>query len=61
MTTTQMNAMRNLWETTTKAEVTMTAREMALTAHDLHRNGYQATTEDGAVWTWDARREVWGR
>ena len=61
MTTTQINAMRNLWETTGTTEVTMTAREMALTSHDLNRTGSKATTSDGATWTWDARREVWGR
>jgi len=61
MTTAQINAVRNLWETATSTEQTMTAREMALTSHNLNRTGSKATTEDGAVWVWDARREVWGR
>jgi hypothetical protein len=59
MTTTQVNAMRNMWEAVTSQGQSMTAREMALTSHNLNRTGSRATTNDGAVWTWDSSRELW--
>lgn len=62
MTAAQMKAMRDLHETTTRTEQTMTAREMALTAHNLDRTGDKATTiGTGEVWYWDVRRDVWAR
>jgi hypothetical protein len=60
MTMTQINAMRTLHQSTTRTEKTMTAREMALTSHNLGRTGDKATvTKIGEVYYWDNRREMW--
>jgi hypothetical protein len=59
VTITQLNAIRTLWNDVTTPEQTRTAREMALTSHRLDRTGDRATTPDGRVWMWDARRELW--
>jgi hypothetical protein len=59
MNATQLKAMRTMWEDVSRPEETMTAREMALTSHDLSRDGYRASTADGRVWTWDDRRNLW--
>ena len=40
----------------------MTARDMALTAHNLGRTGDKATViGTGEVWYWDNRTEMWVR
>ena len=38
---------------------TMTAKEMALTPHNLGRDGKTAVTADGRKWVWDARFSHW--
>lgn len=43
-----------------KTTPTMTAREMALTSHNLGRNG-MAKTSDGRKWVWQAAVELWAR
>jgi hypothetical protein len=36
-----------------------TAREMALTSHNLSRDGMSCRTADGRVWKWSNRFQVW--
>jgi phosphoribosyl-AMP cyclohydrolase len=61
MTTAQLNAMRTLAESMSRPEQTMTAREMALTSHNLDRTGDKATLKTGEVYYWNTSREVWVR
>jgi len=37
----------------------MTAKEMALTSHNLGRDGKTAMTSDGRKWVWDSRFNHW--
>ena len=39
----------------------MTAKEMALTPHNLNRDGSMAITNEGRKWIWDARFDKWSR
>ncbi len=36
-----------------------TAREMALSNHNLSRDGMSATTADGGEWSWSEHFNVW--
>jgi hypothetical protein len=45
----------------TQTARTMTAREMALTSHNLGRTGDTATTADGRAWRWSDAAEMWVR
>ena len=36
-----------------------TAREMALSSHNLSRDGMSATTADGGEWRWSTHFNVW--
>jgi len=46
-------------EMTTVVSRTMTAKEMAMTSHNLGRDGKTAVTADGRKWVWDARFSQW--
>ena len=60
MNAAQLTGMRTIHdETTSVCRRTKTAREMALTAHDLTRDGSMAITADGRHWVWDARFGHW--
>ncbi len=59
MTSTQVAAMRTFWATSTAGAVWMTAREMALTSHNLNAAGDKATTSNGQVWYWVNATERW--
>jgi hypothetical protein len=60
MTTATLKAFRDLHEATTTAPRTMTAREMALTGHNLNRAGDRATlTATGDVYYWINSRQMW--
>ena len=37
----------------------MTAREMALTSHNLSANAHYARTNMDTLWVWSAFRELW--
>jgi hypothetical protein len=37
-----------------------TAKEMALTSHNLSRDGMSATLANGEVWKWSEHFNVWG-
>lgn len=58
MTATQLTAIRNLW-TDLNTHTTMTAREMALTAHNLSRDGMKAKTSDGRRFIWNDNQSLW--
>jgi hypothetical protein len=58
----QIQGFRMMAETLSGPSVlahTMTAREMALTSHNLSRSGDMATLADGSVYVWDKRFEHW--
>lgn len=38
-----------------------TAIEMALTSHNLSKDGMTAVTSDGKRWAWSTQCEVWAR
>jgi hypothetical protein len=59
MTTAQLDGMRGLWVDATGPERTKTARDMALTPHNLNRTGDRATTADGRKWYWVVARSLW--
>lgn len=62
MTTTQIEAMRNLWTAASSTPKTMTAVEMAFARHNLNRAGDKATMiETGEVWYWAPSIEMWTR
>lgn len=62
MNTTQINAMRSLWENASRPEQTMTAREMALAPASLDRTGDIATMKTtGETWYWSESRNLWTR
>jgi hypothetical protein len=59
MNTTQLSAMRNLWNEVNSQPETMTAREMALTPHNLNRDASIARTTDGRKFVWIEKQERW--
>jgi len=60
MTRGQLIGMRETAETMySVVSKTMTAKEMALTAHSLSRSGDMATMADGRVYVWDKRFSQW--
>jgi hypothetical protein len=61
MNAAQLNGMRKLWEAASGINETKTAREMALTSHDLGSHGMTAVTSDGKVWVWDSHSNHWVR
>lgn len=62
MTTATLKAFRTMAETMTTASQSMTAREMALTSHNLGRTGDKATIiGTGEVWYWSQSVEMWVR
>jgi hypothetical protein len=56
MTTATIQAFRQIATTEQK---TMTAREMALTSHNLNHTGEIATTKDGRKFYWSNARNLW--
>jgi len=55
-----LNGIRKLAdEMTSVVSRTMTAKEMALTSHNLGRDGKTAITSDGLKWVWDSRFNHW--
>ena len=60
MNTAQLQAMRAIAESMRKASnPSMTAKEMALTPHDLRLFGSVAVTKDGAKYSWDQNAQLW--
>lgn len=59
MTNAALKGIRQMHEDTKVVSRTMTAKEMALTSHNLNRDGSMAVTADGRKWVWDARFSHW--
>ena len=60
MNETQLSGMRQVTEESQSiVKRKMTAKEMALTKHNLNRSGTVAVTEGGHQWVWDARFSYW--
>ena len=60
MNTAQLQAMRAIAQAMHKAiKPSMTAKEMALTPHDLRLFGSVAVTKDGVKYSWDQSAQLW--
>lgn len=59
MTTTQTTAIRTQWQDVTAEAKTMTAREMALTPHNLNKAGTIATLTNGQKFVWNEAAVAW--
>ncbi len=55
----QIRGMRQFHESTVCRKPPMSAREMALTPHNLSKSGDIAILEDGRQYIWDARFDQW--
>jgi hypothetical protein len=60
MNATQITAIRNFHESTKAAPARyMTAREMALTSHNMSRTGNFATLSTGEKYAWSDTQTLW--
>ena len=59
MTTTQLQGLRCFHAATTTQPATMSAREMALTAHRLSKSGMRAACTDGRIFVWSNTDNCW--
>jgi hypothetical protein len=59
MTTATLTALRSIALAMDAPEITMTAKEMALTPHNLNRTGTKAKMVGaGMMWTWSDARDL---